>query len=157
MERQPISREGYEKIREEIRVMEAVDMPAIAERIKTAREEGDLKENAEYHAARETQGYTQAKINQLKTKLSHCFIVERSDGPKDTVGFGSIVKVKDLSDDMEEAYELVGPGEEDYDGDVMKILTTSPIASALIGRKVGDKVEVEIPRGKLRMEILGIE
>jgi transcription elongation factor GreA len=69
MERQPISREGYDKIREEIRVMEEVDMPAIAERIKTAREEGDLKENAEYHAARETQGYMQAKINQLKSKL----------------------------------------------------------------------------------------
>ena len=73
------------------------------------------------------------------------------------MAFGAIVKVKDLSDDMEETYELVGPGEEDYDGDVMKILTTSPIASALIGRKVGDKVEVEIPRGVLRMEILGLE
>ena len=71
MDRQPISREGYEKIREEIRVLEKVDMPAVAERIKTAREEGDLKENAEYHAARESQGYMQAKINQLKTKLSH--------------------------------------------------------------------------------------
>jgi transcription elongation factor GreA len=119
--------------------------------------EGDLKENAEYHAARETQGYTQAKINQLKTKLSNCFIVERTDGPKDTVGFGSTVKVRDLSDDMEEAYELVGPGEEDYDGEVMKILTSSPIATAMLGKKVGDRIEVEIPRGKLRMEILGIE
>ena len=73
MERQPISREGYDKIREEIRAMEDVDMPAVTERIKTAREEGDLKENAEYHAARETQGYLQAKINQLKSKLSSCF------------------------------------------------------------------------------------
>ena len=109
MERQPISREGYEKIREEIRVMEAVDMPAIAERIKTAREEGDLKENAEYHAARETQGYTQAKINQLKTKLSNCYIVERTDGPKDTVAFGAIVKVKDLSDDWKKRTNLWAP------------------------------------------------
>ncbi|HQX49965.1 MAG TPA: transcription elongation factor GreA [Planctomycetaceae bacterium] len=157
MERQPISREGYDKIREEIRVMEDVDMPAVTERIKTAREEGDLKENAEYHAARETQGYMQAKINQLKTKLSNCYIQERSSGPKDTVAFGATVKVKDLSDDMEESYELVGPGEEDYDGDVMKILTSSPIASAMLGKKVGDKVEVEIPRGTLRMEILEIE
>ena len=157
MERQPISREGYEKIREEIRVLEAVEMPAIAERIKTAREEGDLKENAEYHSARETQGYLQAKINQLKSKLSHCSIVERTDGPKDTVGFGAKVRIKDLSDDAEEMYELVGPGEEDYDGDVMKILTSSPIASAMLGRKVGDQVEVDIPRGKLRMEIIGIE
>jgi len=157
MERQPISKEGYDKIREEIRVMEDVDMPAITERIKTAREEGDLKENAEYHAARETQGYVQAKINQLKTKLSNCFIVERNDKPKDSVVFGATVKVKDLSDGSEEAYELVGPGEEDYDGDVMKILTRSPIATAMLGMKVGDKVEVDIPRGKLRMEIVGIE
>jgi transcription elongation factor GreA len=133
MERQPISREGYDKIREEIRAMEDVDMPAVTERIKTAREEGDLKENAEYHAARETQGYLQAKINQLKSKLSSCFIVERNDKPKDSVVFGATVKVKDLSDGSEEAYELVGPGEEDYDGDVMKILTSSPIATAMLG------------------------
>ena len=91
MDRQPISREGYDKIREEIRVLEKVDMPAVAERIKTAREEGDLKENAEYHAARESQGYMQAKINQLKTKLSHCFIVEKSDKGNDTVVFGARV------------------------------------------------------------------
>jgi transcription elongation factor GreA len=157
MERQPISREGYDKIREEIRAMEDVDMPAITERIKVAREEGDLKENAEYHAARETQGYLQAKINQLKSKLSNCYIVERSDKPKDSVVFGATVKVKDLSDGSEEAYELVGPGEEDYDGDVMKILTSSPIGTAMLGKKIGDKIEVEIPRGTLRMEIIGIE
>ena len=105
MERQPISREGYDKIREEIRVMEDVDMPAITERIKTAREEGDLKENAEYHAARETQGYLQAKINQLKSKLSNCFIVERNDKPKDSVVFGATVKVKDLSFKFDEVFE----------------------------------------------------
>jgi transcription elongation factor GreA len=157
MERQPISREGFDKIREEIRVMEDVDMPAIAERIKTAREEGDLKENAEYHSARESQGYMQAKINQLKSKLSSCYIVERSDQPKDSVVFGAKVKVKDLSDGSEELYELVGPGEEDYDGDIMKILTTSPMAAAMLGKKVGDKVEVTIPRGILQMEILEIE
>ena len=157
MERQPISREGYDKIREEIRVMEEVDMPAIAERIKTAREEGDLKENAEYHDAREKQGYLQAKINQLKSKLSSCYIVEKSDLPKDVVVFGARVTVKDLRDDMEEAYELVGPGEEDYDGDVMKILTSSPIGQAMIGKKVGDRVEVDIPAGKLRLEIIRID
>lgn len=156
MERQPISREGYEKIREEIRNLEEVDMPAIAERIKTAREEGDLKENAEYHAARETQGYMQAKINQLKSKLANCYIVERSDKPQETVAFGAKVRVKDLSDGSEEMYELVGPGEEDYDGDVMKILTTSPIAAAMLGKRVGDQIEVPIPRGKLRMEIVEI-
>ena len=155
MERQPISREGYDKLRDEIRQMEEVDMPAIAERIKTAREEGDLKENAEYHAARETQGYMQAKINQLKTKLSHCHIVERTDGPKDTVAFGTTVTVKVNGD--EEQYELVGPGEEDYDGDIMKILTNSPIGAALIGKKAGETAEVSTPRGIRKMQILKIE
>lgn len=83
MERQPISREGHEKIREEIRVLEDVEMPSdVTERIKTAREEGDLKENAEYHDAREKQGYLQAKINQLKSKLAGCYIVEKSEMPK---------------------------------------------------------------------------
>ena len=156
MERQPISREGYEKIRKEIEALEETK-PAILERIKTAREEGDLKENAEYHAARETLAHLERQIGSKRVQLSSCHIMEKVDGPKDTVMFGSTVRVKDLSDDMEEAYELVGPGEEDYDGDVMKILTSSPIASAMLGRKVGDKVEVEIPRGTLRMEILAIE
>jgi len=156
MERQPISREGHEKLREEIRVLEEIEMPAVTERIKTAREEGDLKENAEYHDAREKQGYLQAKINQLKSKLSSCYIVEKSDLPKDVVVFGARVTVKDLRD-MEEAYELVGPGEEDYDGDVMKILTSSPIGQAMIGKKVGDRVEVDIPAGKLRLEIISID
>ena len=155
MERQPISREGYDKLRDEIRQLEEVDMPAIAERIKTAREEGDLKENAEYHAARETQGYMQAKINQLKTKLSNCYIVERTDGPKGAVAFGTTVTVKVNGD--EEMYELVGPGEEDYDGDIMKILTTSPIGAAMMGKKVGDVAEVATPRGIRKMEILKIE
>lgn len=157
MERQPISREGHEKIREEIRAMEEVEMPAVAERIKTAREEGDLKENAEYHAAREQQGYLQAKINQLKSRLAGCYIVEKSDLPRDLVVFGARVTVRDLSDNLEEAYELVGPGEEDYDGDVMKILTSSPIAQAMLGKKVGDRLEVEIPTGKLRLEIVAID
>ena len=157
MERQPISREGYDKLREEIRILDEIEMPAIAERIKTAREEGDLKENAEYHEARQAQGLMQAKINQLKSKLASCYIAERSEGPKSAVEFGAKVKVRDLSDDAEEMYELVGPGEEDYEGDVMKILTTSPIGTAMLGKKVGDRIEVAIPRGKLRMEILTIE
>ena len=77
--------------------------------------------------------------------------------PKGIVNFGSIVTVKDLSDGMEEKYELVGPGEENYDGEIMKILTTSPIAQGLIGKKIGDQAEVEIPNGTLRMEIVAIE
>ena len=157
MEKQPISREGYDKLREEIRRLEEEEMPLIAQRIADARAEGDLSENAEYHGQREAQGLLQAKINQLKGKLANCYIADKSAMPKGIVTFGSTVTVRDLSDGSEEKYELVGPGEEDYDGDVMKILTSSPIAQGLIGKKVGDSVEVAIPSGTLRMEVVAIE
>ena len=153
---EPISKEGYDKIREDIRRMEEEEMPLITERIAEARAEGDLKENAEYHGQREAQGLLQAKINQLKTRLANCSIVDKSTLPKGEVTFGSTVTVKDLELDDLEKYEFVGPGEEDYTGDVMKILTSSPLASALVGKKAGDKVEVEVPSGMLKLEIVEI-
>ena len=156
MERQPITREGYDKLVAEIKHLEIDVMPMIAQAIAEARAEGDLRENAEYHGQREEQGRTHAKIQQLKTKLSLCYIVDKSDMPKGIVTFGSTVTVKDLDLDDLEKYEFVGPSEEDYDGPVMKILTTSPIAKALMGKKVGDAVEVTIPRGKMRLEITEI-
>ena len=157
MDPQPISQEGYDKKIEEIRVLEEDVMPQIAERIAEARAEGDLKENAEYHGQREEQGRVHAKIAQLKTQLAGCRIVDKSKMPKGVVNFGATVTVKDLDDGMEEKYELVGPGEEDYDGEVMKILTSSPVAQGMLGKKVGDQVEVDVPSGKLRVEITGIE
>ena len=153
---EPISKEGYDKIREEIRRLEEDEMPKIAQNIAEARAEGDLKENAEYHGQREAQGLMQAKINQLKTRLANCSIVDKSTLPKGEVTFGSLVTVKDLDLDDLEKYEFVGPGEEDYTGDVMKILTSSPLASALVGKKVGDQVEVEVPSGMLKLEIVEI-
>lgn len=156
MERQPITREGYDKLVAEIKHLESEVMPRIAEAIAEARAEGDLKENAEYHGQREEQGRVHAKINQLKTKLAGCFIVDKSDMPKGVVSFGSTVTVKDIDLDEEETYEFVGPGEEDYDGPVMKILTTSPIAKALMGKKVGDRVTVDVPRGTMDLEVKAI-
>lgn len=156
MERQPISREGYDKLREEIRILEEVDMPRITEALADARAEGDLRENAEYHGQREAQGMLQAKINQMRTRLANCYIVDKSTLPKGIVTFGSQVTVKNLDDGDVEKYEFVGPGEEDYTSDVMKILTTSPLASALMNKKVGDKVEVAVPRGTTRYEIVEI-
>ena len=156
MEKQPISREGYEKLRDEIRQLEEEEMPRIAENIKLAREEGDLSENAEYHGQRDNMRHLDARIKRLKGRLANCFIADKSTMPKGVVSFGSTVTVKDLSDGMEEKYEMVGPGEEDYEGDVMKILTSSPVAQGLIGKKVGDQAEVEIPSGTLRMEIVDI-
>jgi len=157
MERQPISREGYEKLRAEIRRLEQEELPKIADRIAAARAEGDLSENAEYHGQREAMGLLQAKINQLKAKLANCEIVDKSRLPKGVVGFGSIVTVRDLETGEEEKYEFVGPGEEDYSGEVMKILTSSPIAQGLMGKKVGDRADIAVPRGTLRLEVVDIQ
>tara|TARA_R100000789_G_C2951446_1_gene135141 strand:- start:168 stop:644 length:477 start_codon:yes stop_codon:yes gene_type:complete len=157
MDRHPITQEGYDKLREEIRHLESDVMPEIAEKIADARAEGDLKENTEYHAQREAQGMTQAKINQLKSKLANCYIADKSTMPKGVVTFGSIVTVKNLDDGLDEKYEFVGPGEEDYLGEVMKILTSSPLAEGLLNKKVGDKVEVQVPSGTLKFEVIQIE
>jgi transcription elongation factor GreA len=157
MDRHPISQEGYDKLREEIRFLENERMPEIVEGIAEARAEGDLKENTEYHAQREAQGMTQAKINQLKSKLANCYIADKSTMPKGVVTFGSVVTVKNLDDGLEEKYEFVGPGEEDYLGEVMKILTSSPLAVGLLNKKVGDSVEVAVPSGTLRFEVIQID
>jgi len=157
MDRQPISREGYDKLREELKHLEEVQMPAVSQAIADARSEGDLKENAEYHGQRERQGMLQAKINALRTKLASCYIVDKSSLPKGVVTFGARVTVKDLKYDDIEKYEFVGPGEEDYHSDVMKILSTSPLAQALMGKKVGDVVEFQAPRGAQKYEITAIE
>lgn len=156
MERQPITREGYDKILAEIKHLEEVVMPKISEAIADARSEGDLKENAEYHGQREEQGRVQAKIYQLNAKLAGCYVVDKADMPKGVVTFGSTVTIKDIDLDEEETYEFVGPGEEDYDGPIMKILTTSPIAVALMHKKVGDKVEITLPRGSMTVEVIKI-
>lgn len=157
MERHPISPEGYEKLRTEIRQIEDVDIPAVAEKIAEARAEGDLRENAEYHGQRETMGLLQAKVNQLKSRLSHCEIVDKSKMAKGVITYGSRVTVKNLDDGLEEQYEFVGPGDEDYTEDVMKILTSSPVASGLLGKKVGDQVQIEVPSGTLTLEVLAFE
>ncbi len=156
MDRQPITREGHEKLKAEIQHLEQEVLPEITKRVAEAREEGDLKENTEYHGQREQQGMVQAKINQLKAKLASCYIVDKSDMPKGVVTFGSTVTVKDLQWDDEEEYEFVGPGEEDYDCEPMKILTSSPLAKAMEGKKVGDRVSVETPQGTRELEIIKI-
>lgn len=153
-DRIPMTRTGYNKIKSEVEHMQNVEMPIIAEKIAVARSEGDLSENAEYHGARENQGMLQAKINLLKDKLARSSIVDTSKLPKDEVVFGSTVLVKDLDYDDEEEFTLVGAGEEDYD--TGKILCTSPLAQGLMGKKIGEQVEIEVPKGLLKFEILEI-
>jgi transcription elongation factor GreA len=151
----PMTRAGYEKIKAELDHLENVEMPAIANRVATARSEGDLSENAEYHGAKESQGMLQAKINLLRDKLARAALVDPSKLPKDEVVFGCTVVVKDLDFGDEETFILVGAGEEDYD--VGKILVTSPLAQGLLGKKPGDKVKIDVPKGTMSFEILSIE
>jgi transcription elongation factor GreA len=150
----PMTRTGYDKLKADLDQMENVEMPKLAQRVAAARSEGDLSENAEYHGARESQGMLQAKINVLRDKLARASIVDPSRMPKDEVAFGSTVVVKDLDFDDEEIFTLVGAGEEDYD--TGKILVTSPLAQGLMGKKVGDKVEIPVPKGTMKFKIIEI-
>ena len=151
----PMTREKYEEYREEIERMESEEMPKITEKIAEARAEGDLKENAEYHGQRQNQGMLQAKINELKMKVANAFIIDPAKMNKDEVGLLATVTVRDQDYDDEEEFTMVGAGDEDYDSG--KILSTSPIGTALMGKKVGDKVEIEIPKGTLKFEVLRID
>jgi len=154
LERVPVTREGYDKLKGDLDRMQNHEMIEIAKRIATAREMGDLSENAEYHAAREDQGMLEARINSLRDKLSRAMIIDKSTLPTDSVVFGATVKVKDLDIDEEEIFYLVGPGEDDPVNN--KILTTSPIGQGLLGKKIGDVAEVQAPMGTLRFEVVEI-
>lgn len=153
-ERVPMTREGYDKLKGDLDRMQNVEMPEVARRIAEARALGDLSENAEYHAAREDQGMLQARIDALKDKLARAYIVDPSSLPDNTVVFGAKVRIKDVDSGKVETYQLVGPGEEDYENN--KILTTSPRGQGLLGKKLGDIAEIKVPRGTLRYEILEI-
>ena len=154
-DRIPMTQEGYNKIKAEAEYLENVEMPLIVEKIAAARAEGDLKENAEYHGQRESQGMLQAKINQLRTKLANSTIVDTSRIDRSVVGFGATITVLDLDIDDEESITLVGAGEEDYDAG--KYLITSPIGQGLIGKKVGEVAEIEVPKGTIQFKVLNIE
>ncbi len=153
-DRIPMTRAGYNKIKAQVDQMNTVEMPVILERLKLARAEGDLSENAEYHGARESQGMLEARMGVLRDKLARAAIMDPSQSPKGEVAFGMTVSVKDLVFDDTEEFTLVGAGEEDYDAG--KILVTSPLAQGLIGKKVGEKAEIEVPNGTLKFEILEI-
>jgi transcription elongation factor GreA len=150
----PMTREGYNRIRAEVARLETEEMPKIAEKIATARAEGDLSENAEYHAQREEQGMLQARINKMKSDLARATIVDPTKIPTDQVAFGATVVVRDLDIDDQEEFTLVGAGDEDYDAG--RYLITSPIGQGLLGKRVGEKVEIPVPRGVLKYEIIEI-
>jgi transcription elongation factor GreA len=151
----PMTRTGFQKLKDEMDNMESVLMPDIAEKISAARAEGDLKENAEYHAQREAQGLLQAKINLIKHKLSKALIIDPSTLARDQVSFGATVTVKDVDLDEEEVFTLVGSGDEDYDKGM--VLVTSPLGQGLLGKKIGEVAEIPAPKGSYSLEVLKID
>ena len=125
-------------------------------RIATARELGDLKENAEYHAAREDQGLNEAKIRELEERLQNAQVADDADVPDDMVFLGATVILKDLEDDEEEQYRLVGNPTGDFTLDYIEVTPTSPMGMSLMKARVGETIRVDLPRGTRRYEIISI-
>lgn len=154
MEKFPITPTGYERLVEELKHLKTVERPAIIEAIATARELGDLSENAEYHAAREKQAFAEGRIIELEDKMARAEIIDPAEFSGDVVRFGATVRVVDEDSDEEMEYQIVGEYEADLNAG--RISLTSPFARALIGKKTGDSVEVKTPKGHKSLEILEV-
>lgn len=154
MDKFPITKSGYEQLKQEIKHLKHVERPAVIEAISTAREFGDLSENAEYHAARDKQSFIEGRILDLEDKLSRAEIIDISKLKPDSVKFGATVKLMDDESGDEVVYHITG----EYEADISKsrISTKSPLAKALIGKSIGDVVEVSTPKGAKAYEILEI-
>ncbi|NMC44267.1 MAG: transcription elongation factor GreA [candidate division Zixibacteria bacterium] len=150
-----MSEEGFEKLRAELHKMKFVDRPAIVAEIKKARELGDLSENAEYHAAKEAQTHIERVIAELEFKISRAVVVKRDEVAKGKAYLFARVTVLDLDDDEEEIYTLVSAEESKPDDNHISI--KSPIGKGLLGKSVGDIVEIQVPAGVLKYKILNIE
>jgi transcription elongation factor GreA len=152
----PITAHGAEKLREELRELKNVVRPKIIEAIATAREHGDLKENAEYHAAREQQSFAEGRIADINNKLGNAQIIDITKiKPTGKVIFGVTVDLVEEETGNEVTYQIVG--EDEADIKVGKISVTSPIARALIGKEEGDIAEVQAPGGIKEYEILAVK
>lgn len=147
----PMTKKGYETLRAELDRLHKEDRPKVIQAIAEAREHGDLRENAEYAAAKERQGFIEARIAEIKHKLREAQIIEAPDGSSETVIFGSTVQIVDLQSGEEKRYTLVGQEEADIKNSLISV--QSPIGRALIGHKVGEIVEVQRPAGAVEYEI----
>lgn len=150
-----LTREGLRKYEDELQHLKSVRRKEISQKIKEAREQGDLSENAEYDAARDEQRDIEARIEYLDNLLKNVEVIDESKSDKNTVHFGSKVVVKDLELDEEYTYSIKGASE--ADALAGKISNTSPLGKALIGRKKGDTIEVEAPAGTVKYKILEIK
>ncbi|MCG8465102.1 MAG: transcription elongation factor GreA [Xanthomonadales bacterium] len=156
MQRTPLTQVGADRLREELEHLKKVVRPQIIEAIAEARAHGDLKENAEYHAAREQQGFTEGRIQELEGTLSSAQIIDPSKlNPGDRVVFGAYVLLADLESGEETRYQLVGELEADIKE--KRISITSPIGKALVGKSEGDEVQVQAPGGLREYEIVTVE
>jgi|SRR6056300_300532 len=156
MDKKPITPEGQKKLREELDYIKNVKRQEIVDAISEARAHGDLKENAEYHAAREEQGLNEARIRELEDVLSRSQVIEYRDlGVEDRVIFGSTVTINDLNSNETNTYQIVGESEANIEMNTISL--TTPIAKALLKKEVGDVVEVETPGGIKEVEIVDIK
>ena len=151
----PMTADGHSAMLEEIKHLKTVERPRIIRLIEEARSHGDLSENAEYHAAKEQQGWIEARVAELEDKISRADIIDITKLSGDTVKFGAKVTLVDEDSDEQAAYQIVG----EFEADVKKgkISVSSPIARAIIGKKKGDSVEVATPGGGKSYEILKVK
>ncbi len=154
MEKVPMTAGGYERLREELRNLKSVERPAIIQLIAEARTHGDLSENAEYHAARERQSFIEGRIGELEDKISRAQVIDVSKLSGKMVKFGATVTIADEDTDEESTYQIVGELEADISAGLLSV--TSPLARAIIGKTVGDQVEVATPRGAKDYEIVKV-
>jgi len=154
IQRIPISRTGHVKLRDELDRLQKFDRHEVIKAIEVARAHGDLKENAEYHAAKERQGFIEGRIMELKDKLGRAEIIDCTRVNIEKVVFGTVVSVVDLDTDEEKSYQLLGPEEADMKTNCISVL--SPLGGAMLGKTVGDDVTVKTPGGTRQLEVLGI-
>lgn len=155
MRRKPLTLKGSEKLRVELRRLKSEERPRVIQAIAEARAHGDLSENAEYHAAREQQGFIEGRIKEIEHDLSHCEIIDVSHLPGGSrVVFGATVHLEDQDDGAEVVFQIVGEPEADVRQGLISI--TSPIARALVGKQEGDVVDVAVPGGNRAFEIVAV-
>jgi transcription elongation factor GreA len=150
----PITREGLDALRKELELLKSVERPKNIRAIEEARAHGDLSENAEYHAAKERQGFIEGRLRELEFKIASAEIIDTSSIPKDKLVFGSTVVLENMESGEEVRYQLVGTEESDIKKG--RISVSSPLGQALLGRKVGDEVTIQAPGGKRLYEIVEI-
>ena len=153
--RAPITLRGAEKLRAELRTLKGEDRPTVIRAIADARSHGDLSENAEYHAAREQQGFIEGRIKEIEWRLAHAQVIDPAALPDSgKVVFGAIVDLAPVDGGPTQSYQIVGDDEADIRGGFISI--NSPIARALIGKQPGDEIEVTTPGGMRGFEVLAV-